>query len=289
MVNSLRDLYQMGCRQLKNRPDYALDAKILLLYAAGISEEAFYAQPERAIHPREEKRFLKYIDLRKRGMPVAYITGRKEFLSLMFRISPGVLIPRPETELLVEKVLDVLDTIAHPKIYEIGTGSGNIAAALAKVRPDASIFAADLSFPALKNAKKNAEELETRHVYFLQGNLFEPVKSAGCTGIFDVVVSNPPYLSLVDWEQVEADIRDYEPKTALVSGPSGLEVISGIIREAPLYLRQGGHVCLEVGYGQAESVIHLFGREWTEIESWKDFAGIPRVISARISNLKSQI
>lgn len=280
MANSLKALFDLGCNQLKKLPNPQLDTKILLLSAAGVSEETFFAHPETAVSRDREKRFLEFLLQRRKGIPIAYITGKKEFWSMVFQIEPGVLVPRPETEILVETVLD-LPVPDGPKIFEIGTGAGHVAAALSKSIPQAVVFAEDISLTALKIAQRNDAALKAVNIHFFCGNLFDPVKPAKDTGVFDLVVSNPPYLSDNDWTEVDPGIRDFEPKAALVSGPSGLEIISKIIDQSPDYLRPGGYICLETGYNQAEAAAAMFGAQWTDIRIKKDLAGIPRVISAR--------
>ncbi len=282
MGNNLKDLFGFGCRQLKNLPNPHLDTKILLLSAAGVSEETFFAHPEMTVCREREKRFLEFLLQRQRGIPAAYITGKKEFWSMVFQVEPGVLVPRPETEILVETAM-ALPVPAGPKIFEIGTGAGHVAAALSKAIPQAVLFAEDISLAALKIAQKNSAALKAVNIHLFCGNLFEPVKSAKGTGFFDLVVSNPPYLSENDWSKVDPGIRDFEPKAALVSGPIGLEIISEIIEQSPAYLHPGGYVCLEIGYNQSEAAAALFGAQWTDIRIKKDLAGIPRVISARRS------
>ncbi len=280
MAKSLKDLFDSGCRQLKGLPSPVLDTKILLLYAAAISEETFLAHPEMKIRSELEKRFLNYLRQRNKGIPVAYITGEKEFWSMPFQVSRGVLVPRPETEILVEAAVDAAIT-PSPKILEIGTGSGNIAVSLAREVSRAVIFAMDISLSALRLAKANAAALGAGNIHFFQGNLFEPLKPGGPSGIFDLVVSNPPYLSEEDWARADTGIREFEPKAALVSSPNGLEIIAKIIDRAPDYLQPEGYLLLEVGFGQAETAAGFFGEKWKDIRVRKDLAGIPRVISAR--------
>lgn len=281
MVKSLKNLFDLGCSQLKHVPNAALEAKILLLAAAGIREEIFFAHPEMDVSSEWEKHFMNFLKQRKQGVPIAYITGRKEFWSMPFQVSPGVLIPRPETEVLVESAITVMTGLS-PKILDIGTGSGNIAVALAHAFPKACIFASDISFSALKQAQANASALNAGNVYFFQGDLFDPVQPAEAAGLFDLVVSNPPYLSHADWASVDPGIREFEPREALVSGPAGLEILSEIIAQAKDYLRPGGHLCLEAGMGQAETAAALFDTRWRNIHIRLDLAGIQRVITAEL-------
>ncbi|MFO7866961.1 MAG: peptide chain release factor N(5)-glutamine methyltransferase [Candidatus Aminicenantes bacterium] len=280
MGRSLKTMHRRGLLQLGDLKNPSLEAGVLLCHAAGVSWEILLAHPERQISQEREKCFWDSIARRKRGVPLAYITGEKEFWSLPFQVSPGVLIPRPETETLVECAADAV-SVPNPVIFDIGTGSGNVAVALAKRLPQAEIFAGDISYTALITAKKNAAALGAEGLLFFQGNLFDPLKNDRRAGLFDLVVSNPPYLSETDWLKIDPGIRDFEPKEALVSGSAGLECIRKIIQAAPFYLKPRGHLCLEVGYGQAGGVERLFGRDWEQAQTRRDLAGIPRVVYAR--------
>ncbi len=275
---TLQDLYRHGAAALCARPQGALEAKILLLRAAGVSEEVFFANPSSVVSARAEAFFLRLVDRRLAGAPISYLTGTKEFWSISLIVTPGVLVPRPETEILVEKVLE-LSTRGAETILDVGTGSGNIAIALAKELPRAWIFASDVSERALKTARANALHHRVHHVHFVRSNLFSAFRGTGDR--FDFVVSNPPYVSRRDWESLPPEIRDHEPRRALLAGETGLEVISRLVTRAASFLKPGGHLVFEIGDGQREAVLSLFGRRWTEIETAWDLAGKPRVITAR--------
>jgi release factor glutamine methyltransferase len=245
-----------------------------------MSEVEWLASPHRLATKRQELRYLKLIERRLSGIPLAYITGRKEFWSLTLRILPGVLIPRPETELVIEKVLAAVES-RDPTIVDIGTGSGNIALALAKELPGARVFATDVSAKALRNAELNARNHRLSNVKFIRGNLFSPLRGLGLEGGCDFVVSNPPYVSAADWETLSAEVRDHEPRRGLVGGKTGLEFIRRLADGSPAFLKAGGCLIFEVGFGQVPEAISLLGLGWKDVTSFADLRGIPRVIQAR--------
>jgi release factor glutamine methyltransferase len=275
---TLHDLYRHGVGLLQNTPQSVLEAKVLLLRAALLSEEDFFAAPNTPFSPKTEAFFLRLVEKRKEGVPLSYLTGTREFWSILLRVSPSVLIPRPETEILVEKVLE-LASRDQETILDVGTGSGNIAIALAKELPRARIFATDISLRALNVARRNASLHKLRQVDFLRSDLFSAFRGTGLR--FDFIVSNPPYVSKRDWEGLPAEIRNFEPRRALLAGDSGLELIRRLVRRAGTFLRPGGYLIFEIGDGQRDDVLALFGRRWTEIETAWDLAGHPRVITAR--------
>jgi len=188
------------------------------------------------------------------------------------------LVPRPETEVLVEKVLE-LSTRESESILDVGTGSGCIAVALAKELPRAHIQAVDISERALRVARRNASLHKMRHVQFHKSNLFSAFRGTGVR--FDFIVSNPPYISRDEWDGLPPEVRDFEPRRALLAGESGLEMITRLVRRAGTFLRPGGYLILEIGDGQRDRVLALFGKRWTEIETAWDMSGKPRVITAR--------
>ena len=275
---TLQDLFRLGASRLEESPQALVEAKVLLLRAARLSEEGFLAAPGAPVEAGAEAFFLRLVERRKRGAPLSYLTGTREFWSIPLAVSPSVLIPRPETEVLVEKVLE-LSCRERETILDVGTGCGNIAIALAKELPRARILAADVSLRALAMARRNAERLKARRIEFLRSDLFSAFRGTGLK--FDFVVSNPPYVSRAEWETLPPDVRDYEPRRALLAGETGLEVIERLVRRAGSFLRPGGYLIFEIGDGQREAVLGLFGRRWTEIETAWDLAGKPRVITAR--------
>lgn len=277
---TIGDLHRRGAALLADSETPLLDAKVLLIRAAGLTEEIFHTRPEAVIPERAAGRFLGLVRRRRRGVPLSYLTGIREFWSLPLEVRPGVLIPRPETEILVEAVLG-LPARPDQVIADIGTGCGAIALALASDRSQARIIATDISRRALRTACRNAGRLGFANITFLRGDLFAPLAKHGLRECCDVVVSNPPYLSRADWEGLAPGVRDHEPARALLAGPSGLEVIERIVAEAPAFLRPGGRLVLEIGAGQSAPVLRLFGPDWAGVACRPDLAGILRVITAR--------
>ncbi len=279
-MNTLQELFQKGRSLLHGVPAPLVEAKVLLLEAAGMSEVDWLSSPHRPVTKRQELRYRRLIERRLSGIPLAYITGRKEFWSLSLRILPGVLIPRPETELIVEKTLAAVES-RNPIIVDIGTGSGNIALALAKELPGARIFATDVSAKALRNAELNARDHRLGNVKFLRGSLFSPLRGLGLEGECDFIVSNPPYVSSADWETLAAEVRDHEPRRGLVGGKTGLEFVGRLVNGSPAFLKPGGHLLFEVGFGQVPNAATILGLGWTDVRSFADLRGIPRVVMAR--------
>jgi release factor glutamine methyltransferase len=275
---TLDDIFRRGVGLLGDRPQSVLEAKILLLRAASLSEEAFFAAPRAPISPKAEAYFLRLVERRREGVPLSYLTGTKEFWSIPLKVSPSVLIPRPETEILVEKVLE-LSSRGPEDILDLGTGCGNIAIALARELPRARIVAADISVRALNVARRNAALQKVRRVEFVRSDLFSAFRKAGPR--FDFIVSNPPYVSLREWDELPAEVREFEPRRALLAGESGLDLIGRLARRGGRFLKPGGYLIFEIGEGQRDAVLSLFGKSWTEIETAWDLAGKPRVITAR--------
>ena len=248
----------------------AREARLLVAHATGFSEAAVLAFPERALSPEAEQRFADFAERRRRGEPVAYILGRKEFYSLPLAVNPAVLIPRPETELLVELALQRDFSTA----LDLGTGSGAIALAIKRHRPAARVVAVEASAAALEVAKRNGValglEVEWRH-----GQWFAPVPGER----FDLIVSNPPYVAVGDPHL--SDLR-HEPASALVSGADGLDAIREIVAAATEHLVPGGWLFVEHGIGQDEAVRRLLTHAGlAEARTWPDLAGIPRVSGAK--------
>lgn len=277
-MSTIQELFLKGKALLKDKPHPHIEAKLLLLECASISEEKFYSSSDLELSRAEEKRFFRLISKRLQGYPIPYLTEKKEFWSISFEVCPAVMIPRPETELIVEKVLE-LSPRPEVTIVEIGTGCGNIAVSLAKELPGAEIVATDNSRRALKVARLNASRQNISSIVFIRGSLFSPLKRLRLKGKCDFIVSNPPYVSQEEWAGLAAEIRDYEPRRALVSGQSGLEVIEKLVLEAPSYLKPGGCLLFEIGYSQkdrAESLLASDSR-WEMIEFFKDLSGNWRV------------
>ena len=279
-MSSIQELILKGTSLLKDKSHPALEAKSLLMESLSINEEEIYAHPDRKVSRFQERQFDRLISERLAGFPLAYLTGKKEFWSISFNVSPGVLIPRPETELLVEKVLE-LSSNGKETLVDLGTGCGNVAISLAKEMPQAKIFATDISAKAIKIAKSNAFQQRITNVVFVHGDMCSPLKKLGLLAKFDFVVSNPPYVSEKEWIELNHEISTHEPKKALVAGETGLEAISQIIRGAPPFMKAGGYLLLEIGDDQRQDVLSLFDSRWTVIDVFQDLMGIDRVILAQ--------
>jgi release factor glutamine methyltransferase len=260
-----------------------LDAEVLLAHALSCRRIDLYG--ERHGEPAPEaarKTFKDLIRRRVEGCPVAYLVGRKEFFSLTLEVSPAVLIPRPDTELVVVECLNLARVMARPRVVDIGTGSGNIAVAVARQHPGAEVTAVDLSAEALAVAGRNA----TRHgvaerIRFLQGDLFGPIPAGER---FDFVLSNPPYIACEELDRLPAGVRDFEPRLALDGGPGGYAVFERLINRARDYLVPGGHLVVEIGAPQQEPARRRFEAigAYDLAPTVHDFSGHPRVLRARL-------
>lgn len=246
------------------------EARLLLAAATGFSEASLLAFPERGMPAEVEKAFLESVARRRRGEPIAYILGRKEFYSLELAVTPAVLIPRPETELLVDLALERRPA----SVLDLGTGSGAIAVAIKKHLPACEVVAVDASAAALAVAQRNAAT-HGLAVQLLLGSWLQPVGEKR----FEAIVSNPPYVAEGDPHLPE--LR-HEPQGALVAGRDGLEAIREIARDAPAHLEEGGWLLVEHGAGQDEAVRRLFAAAGLEeVRTWPDLAGIPRVTGGK--------
>jgi len=281
-VKSAQEILQKGKVLLKDLPYSSLEAKLLFFASASLSEEKFYSEPGILMSSAQEKKYLRMVKKRLKGVPSAYLIGSKEFWSLSFKVRPGVLIPRPETELLVEKTIE-LSTGGEEIIADIGTGCGNIAISLAKELDTAEIYATDISNKALDITRTNVLLQGISGITLIWGDLCMPLKKLGLDRRCDFIISNPPYVTREDWENLDRGIRDYEPEKALVAGETGLEVIEKLIDQGAAFLKNGGYLIFEIGFGQEKSTRALFGKEWEKIACWSDLAGIPRVFTARKS------
>jgi release factor glutamine methyltransferase len=253
-----------------------LDAELLLAHALGTTRTWLRAHGESLVAAAPSARYCALVERRRAGEPLAYIVGEKEFWSLKLAVSPAVLVPRPETELLIEQAL-ALHPGPHARVLDLGTGAGAIALALASERPGWEITATDLSPAALQVARANACSLKLKHVELLQGSWYEPV--AGRT--FELIVSNPPYIAEDDPALLDPALR-HEPRLALTPGADALASLRAIIAGAPAHLGRGGWLLLEHGSGQAPPVQReLVVQGLRHVRSHLDLAGHPRVSCAQ--------
>ncbi|MBU0514063.1 MAG: peptide chain release factor N(5)-glutamine methyltransferase [Proteobacteria bacterium] len=265
-----------------------LTAEVLLGHALSCSRLDLYLNYDRPLTPAERAGYRELIRRRLDRCPTAYLTGRREFWKIELAVGPGVLVPRPETEGLVEAALGHLaagDRVG-PLLLDLGTGSGAVALALAAEIPTARVTALDLSIEALGWARRSAAGLGlTGRVDLVAGDLFAPL----APGVrFDVITANPPYVSEGEWAGLAPEIRRYEPRRALVAGPTGLEIISRLAAEAPPFLAPGGAVLCEIGAGQAEAARELFGEYFGRVSALADLRDVPRVVKAEAPLVKGE-
>jgi release factor glutamine methyltransferase len=248
------------------------DAELLLEHALGCDQTALMTHPERVLSAAELEQFERLVERRLASEPMQYLTGEQEFFGLRFEVSPAVLIPRPETEHLVEAMLERFTREDAVRIVDVGTGSGAIAVTLAHALPHSRVTAVDLFPAALEVARRNAERHGVIHrLTLLTSDLLAGVDGAGC----DAVVANPPYIAVE--EVLERQVADYEPHSALYAGPTGLEIYERLIPQAARVLKPGGWLMLEIGYGQSAAVQNLMNG-WAGVTLVNDLQGIPRVV-----------
>src|SRR2546423_13612994 len=250
-----------------------MNAELLLMFTLNCDRAYLYAHAERQLGDDEKSRYDQALDQRAQGIPAQYITGHQEFWGMDFIVTPAVLIPRPETEHVIETVLPLVQTMTTPRIVDVGTGSGCIAIALAKELPQAEMHATDISSEALEIARANAarHQLESR-VHFQQGDLLQGFGQ----NRYDFVISNPPYVGESEEDQVQLEVRKYEPRHAVFAGPTGLEVIQRLIPQAAEALRPGGWLVFEISGTIAGSVERLLSG-WRDVKITNDLQGIARV------------
>jgi release factor glutamine methyltransferase len=266
-------------------PDARLDAEVLLRHALGRDRAWLLAHFQDAIDEEHRRTFEQAMERRARREPLQYITGKQEFWGLDFLVTPDVLIPRPETELVIETAIAIIPDRNKPlTIVDACTGSGCIAVSLAKELTDARIFATDMSAKALKVARDNARSHGVAgRIRFLEGDLFEPLEELDIGGQVDIIVSNPPYIASGDRTALQPEVRDHEPSMALFAGPDGTEVHRKIIEQAPRLLNSNGRLIMEMGLGQAGTLRRIIRdtRAYDSPRVLKDLAGIERVIVAQ--------
>jgi release factor glutamine methyltransferase len=259
-----------------------MNAEVLLMLTLNCDRTFLFGHPERELSEDEETRYASYIRERARGVPSQYITGHQEFWGLDFIVTPAVLIPRPETEHIVEVVKELAGLMEfsgrRPKLIDVGTGSGAIAIALAKELPAAEVMAVDLSAEALEVTKLNAVRLEVAdRVRIAKSDVMAEVER---NGSFDFVASNPPYVALSEADKVQDVVKKFEPKMAVFAGEHGFDVIDRLIPQAHEALRPGGYLVMEIGYSMSQATMDRLA-DWEDVHAVPDLAGIPRVVVAR--------
>jgi len=303
MALDVRTLLKEGMARLRAAyiPSHTLAAELLLLHVLEGDRTWLYSHAETLVDSDIAEKYFELIVRRISGEPVQYITGKQEFWRLEFEVTPAVLIPRPETEHVMEVALERLGSRGikidlktgapspRLRIADVGTGSGCLAVALAYELPHADVFATDISAPALEVARRNA----ARHgvsgrVHFLQTNLLESLQLSSLAVsnsslLFDLIVSNPPYVGRNNASELQREVRNFEPETALFGGPTGIEMYARLIEQAGALLRRGGNLVVELGHGAAEQVraILMAQSGWANICITNDLAGIPRVLAAK--------
>jgi release factor glutamine methyltransferase len=259
-----------------------------MMHVLGRDRAYLYSHSSDEVPPQALEHYLRLIDERATGKPAQYITGHQEFWGLDFEVTPDVLIPRPETEHIVERVLELASAQGYARdarlrIVDVGTGSGCIALAVASEFPQAEIFGVDISTAALSVAARNALRLGMQErVKLLESDLLDRLLVADAAGTFDFVLSNPPYVGRFEMDKVQREVSEFEPHIALGADlERGEEIYERLFPQALQALKPGGAVVVEIGYSMRDVVLALVGKEWDEIEVMPDLAGIPRVVSAR--------
>lgn len=257
------------------------EANSLLSFALGKDKTFLIAHSDYELSGEEEKRFEKFLRRRANREPFQYITGRQEFYGLDFTVTPDVLIPRPETELIVETAIEILHDKRSPVFCEVGTGSGCISVSILHEVKAARAISLDISAEALKIAALNAARHKVSDRIELK---VSDVFSILTNEKFDLIVSNPPYIPPGEIENLQAEVRDFEPLTALTDNKDGLSIIEKIINDSPFFLKAGGYLLMEIGFDQSESAREIFAPDkWQDVEFLTDLQGIPRTIKAKLT------
>lgn len=257
------------------------EAASLLAFTLGKDKTFLIAHNDYELSNDEQTKFQKFLSRRANREPFHYVTGCQEFYGLDFIVTPDVLIPRPETELIVENAIEILREIEKSRFCEVGTGSGCISISILHELKTATAIGFDISPGALKIARKNAAVNNVLKRFELKkSDVFAVIENEK----FDLIVSNPPYVSLEDFAGLQREVHDYEPYIALTDGGSGLSIIEKIIKESPEYLKPNGFLLMEIGYNQAPEVSRLFEAEiWKKLDILPDLQGIPRMVKAQIT------
>jgi len=275
-MTDIQTTLTIAIKRLEKTSDSAsLDAEVLLCHVLNKTRSHLRAWPEKKLSTQNLTQFQELVDQRHKGIPIAYLTGNREFWSRDFKVSPDVLIPRPDTELLIELSLGLVKNQTHARIIDLGTGTGIIAITLAAERPDLKVFATDLSEKALKIAKHNVIKHQIKNINLFQSHWFDAISPSK----FDLIISNPPYIRKNDPHLSQGDVR-FEPESALIASDQGLKDIKIITNQARSFLKPGATLLIEHGYDQQPMVQAIFKvLEYTTITTHTDLAGNPRVTS----------
>lgn len=260
----------------------SIESELLVRHVLGVSRAELYRDPYRELTPEQADSLAGMLDRRKAEEPLQYITGTAAFRDIELQVGPGVLVPRPETEILVSHALDAVASLAQPLVFDVGTGSGAIAISLALERPDAQLLAVDLSPEALLWAKHNIASLGVTNVELFEGDLFSAFP-ADLSGSVDLIVANPPYLSRSELKAAEADVRAHEPEIALLSGPTGLEMPGRVLAEALHWLRPQGSLLMEISPNQAERLKSMMEALYGYVQLLPDLTGKQRLLAGKRS------
>jgi release factor glutamine methyltransferase len=280
---NISDAIKLGGDSLRQASIAEPEREVNLLLRHSLKRDAtfVYSHPEYRLDAVESILFKAVLKRRAAGEPFQYISGVQEFYGHEFKVTPDVLIPRPETEILVEAAINEIVEKAETKFCEIGVGSGCIAVSILKAAPSAVAVAVDMSKAAIEVARTNAEKHEVINRLDLKtSDVFSNVNEAD----FDLIVSNPPYIPMPDIETLQREVREFEPRMAVDGGQDGLDIVRKLVLEAPKFLRPRGMLLIEIGWDQAESVKELFeGPIWQDVKFHNDLQGIPRVVDARLT------
>lgn len=277
---TVQQALEAAVARLENEPigPPRMAAESLMMHVIGKDRALLYAHPEEQLSPELLKRFEDAVAQRAAGKPLQYITGHQEFFGLDFIVSPAVLIPRPETEHLVESALQIAREHGVKTMVDVGTGSGCIALALAHALPEVAITAVDISEAALAIARKNAERLGLTRIDIRQSDLLSIFH--GQSAVFDMIVSNPPYVGRCEADKVQREVREHEPEIAVFGGDRGLDIYQRLLPQCWELLKPGGWLLLEIGYSIEAPVRELLNG-WSELRTVADLQEIPRVVVAR--------
>jgi release factor glutamine methyltransferase len=283
MPTSIAETILQGAHRLRKArvPEARREAGSLLAYVLGRDRSFILTHAEDAIGEEETKRFRECLERRAQGEPLQYITANQEFFGLDFEVTKDVLIPRPETELLVETALKLLPRSADVFICDVGTGSGCIAIALMQQLPHARAVAIDISPGALAVARRNAARHSvTERIDFVLSDCFDALTLRESHASFDLIVSNPPYVEEGAMADLQREVRDFEPRNALAAGADGLDIIRRLLLAAGDFLKTGGYFLFEIGFSQAAAVRELLDPKiWKLMDIYKDLQGIPRTVA----------